>query len=105
MISRKPEYISIAVTSVLEHIIALTLIFPKLTIPLRIFSSSLSLSEVSSSASDRSFMLIFERLVFVLLFTNEDDNVSNAVIGLKTFSIIRSGTAINAAVATLFLDA
>ena len=50
-------------------------------------------------------MLIFERLVLVLFFTNDDESVSNMVIGLKIFSITRRGNAINLAVATLFLDA
>ena len=76
-----PDFISIAVTSTREHIIALTLIFPKLTIPLSIFSSSVKSSDVSSRASDRSTILIFDRRVPVLFFTNEDEKISIEVTG------------------------
>ena len=91
---------SIAVTSIREHIIALTLILPKLTIPLRIFSSSVKSSDVSSRASDRSSILILDLRVMVLLFTKDEDRINNEVTGLKSFSSRVKGEAIKSASGT-----
>ena len=81
-----PDLISIAVTSIRGHIIALTLIFPKLTIPLSIFSSSLKSSEVSSRASTDHPYLYSNVVDLNFFLTNDEDMISKDVTGLKSFS-------------------
>ena len=76
---------------------ALTFMLPKFTIPLSILSSSSKSSDVSSRASDRSFILIFERRVPVRLFTKEVERISSAVTGENACSIIFSGNAMKRA--------
>lgn len=101
----KPDLMSIAVTSILERIIALTLMVPKFTIPLRIFSSSLKSSDVSSRASERSSILIFDLRVPVLFLTNDEEKIRSEVTGLKTFWSSVRGKARDLATARLFRDA
>ena len=95
-----PVLISRAVTSMRERIISLTFIFPKFTIPLRILSSSINSSEVSSRASERSFMLIFDLFVHVFFLTKEADIMRIAVTGVNSFSRNEMGMAMKRATLT-----